>query len=235
MESKFKKPFYNFGKFLLSMVGGFFASYIALDLFSEGSRKLPPYILMGTFTIFGIIMIYYAWKNTRMLAKLRDEEESVQGRKLGIILMYLRVGDIVTQSWFVYTIIVCSRVFIKGEDFSLALWNMVASIICLLIVVIIGIVMKNRYNKLYPNQEVTYMESMEMWTKNADEGLEHIVHEAGYKTYQFMNRVLAFVWLATVIYTAANDMNFLLIGLVSLIWILHIGKFMYEMHKKMIY
>ena len=31
---------------------------------------------------------------------------------------------------------------------------------------------KNRYNKLYPEQGVTYMESMKMWTKNADEGLK---------------------------------------------------------------
>ena len=79
------------------------------------------------------------------------------------------------------------------------------------------------------------MESMKMWTKNADEGLKHIVHEAGYKAYEFTNTILAFVWWAAVIYTAASDIDFVLIGLISFIWILHLGKFMYEMHKKMIY
>ena len=40
------------------------------------------------------------------------------------------------------------------------------------------------------------MESMKMWTKNADEGLKHIVHEAGYKAYEFTNTILAYVWWA---------------------------------------
>ena len=45
------------------------------------------------------------------------------------------------------------------------------------------------------------MESMKMWTKNADEGLKHIVHEAGYKAYEFTNTILAYVWWVAVIYT----------------------------------
>ena len=46
-------------------------------------------------------MMYYTWKNTRMLAEARDEEESAyKAEKLGIISIYLRVGDIVTQAWF---------------------------------------------------------------------------------------------------------------------------------------
>ncbi len=52
------------------------------------------------------------------------------------------------------------------------------------------------------------MESMKMWTKNADEGLKHIVHEAGYKAYEFTNTILAYVWWAAVIYTAASDIDF---------------------------
>ena len=73
---------------------------------------------------FGILMMYYTWKNTRMLAEARDEEESVQGRKLGIISIYLRVGDIVTQAWFVYAVIACRRAvaghkcFICSVEFS---------------------------------------------------------------------------------------------------------------------
>ncbi|MDR4982392.1 DUF3169 family protein [Bacillus cereus] len=235
MESKLKKQFDFVGKLLLSMMGGFFASYIALDMLSDEPRKLSPNILIGVCTIFGIVMIYYTWKNTRMLAKVRDEEESVQGRKLGIIIMYLRVGDIVTQAWFVYAIITCRRALLHDTNVSFAVGNLIASIACLTIVVVIGIIAKNRYNKLYPEQGVTYMESMKMWTKNADEGLKHIVHEAGYKAYEFTNKVLALTWWAAVIYTAASDINFVLLGLISFIWILHIGKFMYEMHRKMLY
>ena len=38
-----------------------------------------------------------------------------------------------------------------------------------------------------------------------------------------------------VIYTVASNIDFVLIGLISFIWILHLGKFMYEMQRKMIY
>ncbi|CUB56433.1 hypothetical protein BN2127_JRS10_03687 [Bacillus subtilis] len=145
------------------------------------------------------------------------------------------IGDIVTQAWFVYAVITCRRALLQGTDVSFAVWNLVASIACLTTVVIIGLITKNRYNKLYPEQGVTYMESMKMWTKNADEGLKHIVHEAGYKAYEFTNTILAYVWWAAVIYTVASDIDFVLIGLISFIWILHLGKFMYEMHRKMIY
>lgn len=87
-------------------------------------------------------MMYYTWKNTRMLAEARDEEESVQGRKLGVISIYLRVGDIVTQAWFVYAVIACRRALLQGTDVSFAVWNLVASIACLTTVVIIGLITK---------------------------------------------------------------------------------------------
>ncbi|WP_436866728.1 DUF3169 family protein [Bacillus fungorum] len=235
MKSKLGEQFFSFCKLILSMVGGFFASYIALDLLSDEPRKLSNNILIGVCTVFGMVMMYYIWKNTRMLSKIRDEEESVQGRKLGIISMYLRIGDIVTLAWFVYAVITCRRAFMHDANVSFALWNMVAATTFTIIVVVIGIMTKNRYNKLYPEQGVTYMESMEMWKKNADEGLKHVVHEAGYKTYEFTNTILAYVWWVAVIYTAVSDINFVLLGLISFIWILHIGKFMYEMHRKMIY
>ncbi|MDA1649579.1 DUF3169 family protein [Bacillus cereus group sp. TH160LC] len=235
VKGKMGEQFISFCKLILSMVGGFFASYIALDLLSDEPRKLSPNILIGVCTLFGMIMMYYTWKNTRMLAEARDEEESVQGRKLGIISIYLRVGDIVTQAWFVYAVIACRRALLQDTNVSFAVWNLVAAIVCLTIVVISGLITKNRYNKLYPEQGVTYMESMKMWTKNADEGLKHIVHEAGYKAYEFTNTILAYVWWAAVIYTVASDINFVLIGLISFIWILHLGKFMYEMQRKMIY
>ena len=91
---------------------------------------------------FGILMMYYTWKNTRMLAEARDEEESVQGRKLGIISIYLRVGDIVTQAWFVYAVIACRRALLQDTNVSFAVWNLVAAIVCLTIVVISGLITK---------------------------------------------------------------------------------------------
>ena len=109
MKSKRKKQFDFVGKIALSMICGFFTSYIALNLLSDEPRKLSSNIFIGVCTIFGVLMMYYTWKNTRMLAEARDEEESVQGRKLGIIIIYLRVGDIVMQAWFVYAIITCRR------------------------------------------------------------------------------------------------------------------------------
>ena len=76
------------GSFIKYARFGFLASYIALDLLrNESKGKLSPNTFIGVCTIFGVLMMYYTWKNTRMLAKARDEEEeSVQGRKLGIII-----------------------------------------------------------------------------------------------------------------------------------------------------
>ncbi len=120
MKSKRKKQFDSVGKIALSMMGGFLTSYIALNLLSDEPRKLSSNTFIGICTIFGILMMYYTWKNTRMLAEARDEEESVQGRKLGIISIYLRVGDIVTQAWFVYAVITCRRALLQDTNVSFA-------------------------------------------------------------------------------------------------------------------
>ena len=141
MKSK-RKQFDSVGKIALSMMGGFLTSYIALNLLSDEPRKLSSNTFIGICTIFGILMMYYTWKNTRMLAEARDEEESVQSRKLGIISIYLRVGDIVTQAWFVYAVITCRRALLQDTNVSFAVWNLVASIVCLTTVVIIGLITK---------------------------------------------------------------------------------------------
>ncbi len=56
-------------------------------------------------SVFGIIIIYYTWKSTRALAQTKDEEENVKGRRLGIVLIYFRVMEIVIPSWFVCSVI----------------------------------------------------------------------------------------------------------------------------------
>ena len=94
--------------------------------------------------------------------------------------------------------------------------------------------MRKRYNALYPEQSVTYSQSMEMWAKNADEGQKQIVHEAGYKAYQYTNMTLACAWLVAIAYVLLEGRlfyghyDFVRLGL-------HVGTYMYEMHRKMIY
>lgn len=65
------------GKIVLSMVGGFLMFYIVLNLFLDELRKLLFNIFIGICIIFGILMMYYIWKNICMLVEVCDEEESV--------------------------------------------------------------------------------------------------------------------------------------------------------------
>ncbi|MDM5157150.1 DUF3169 family protein [Bacillus sp. DX1.1] len=235
MESRVQYTIRSMIKILVGMVFGFLGGYILSAVFAAGPRKLPSYMGVIGFIVFGVGIIYYLWKNTRILAKLRDEEESVQGRRLGILLMYLRASEVIVWSWAICAGIAYYRSFLAGTTSLFEIGNAGVSVVCLILVIWIGFIMKNRYNTLYPEQSVTYSQSLEMWAKNADEGQKHIIHEAGYKAYQFTNMVLAWVWIAAIAYTILDKTDFFLIGIISFVWVLHIGKYMYEMHKKMIY
>lgn len=70
------------------------------------------------------------------------KKRAYKAEKLGIISIYLRVGDIVTQAWFVYAVITCRRALLQDTNVSFAVWNLVASIVCLTTVVIIGLITK---------------------------------------------------------------------------------------------
>ncbi|KEK25277.1 DUF3169 family protein [Bacillus gaemokensis] len=235
MKSRVKGRMFSVLKVLVGMVCGFFVGYILADIFTPGDKKLPPYIGFVMMALFGGGVIYYVWKRTRALAQIRDEEESIQGRRLGLRFIYFRVIEIVVMSWFVCSVISFYRVHTNGMDVLFGGVNVALATLCLILITWLGLTMKKRYNTLYPEQSVTYSQSMEMWAKNADEGQKHIVHEAGYKAYQYTNMTLACAWFAAIAYTLLDGTDFFIITLISFVWILHIGTYMYEMHKKMIY
>ncbi|MDM5190665.1 DUF3169 family protein [Bacillus sp. DX4.1] len=235
MESRVKHTIFSLLKIFSGMVFGGVIGFILADAYVPGPRIVPGYLVIIALILLGVAIMYQIWKTTRMLTKLRDEEESAQGRRLGARLIYLRISEIIIPSWTVYAYIYCYRSYTAGTSLSFEVVNVIVSSICLIGVISLGFVMKSRYNTLYPEQSVTYSQSLEMWAKNADEGQTHIVHEAGYKAYQSTNTVLACVWFAAIAYTILGKNDFFLIGIITFVWILHIGKYMYEMHKKMIY
>ncbi|MGG3520894.1 DUF3169 family protein [Bacillus pseudomycoides] len=237
MRSKKKGNLFTILKILMAMMGGFGVGFILADAFVPGRRIVPApsYLVIIALILFAVGIIYRIWKTTRFLNKLRDEEESIQGRRLGAQLIYLRASEIIIPSWGVYAYISCYRSYITNTMSLFEVGNVIASSVGIIVVILLGVIMKNRYNALYPEQSVTYSQSLEMWAKNADEGQTHIVHEAGYRAYQSTNIVLVCVWLAAIIYTLWTGEGFFFIGMISFVWVLHIGKYMYEMHKKMIY
>ncbi|WP_459501748.1 DUF3169 family protein [Bacillus sp. C1] len=224
-------------KVLVGMVCGFFVGFIVADAFVPGRRIVPTsrYVVSIALIVLVIAIIYQIWKTTRFLNKLRDEEESMQGRWLGSQLIYLRASEIIVPSWGAYAYIVCYRSYTTNTMSLFEIGNVIASSVGIIVVILLGFMMKNRYNALYPEQSVTYSQSLEMWAKNADEGQSHIVHEAGYRAYQSTNVVLVCAWLTAIFYTLWSGEGFFFIGIISFVWVLHIGKYMYEMHKKMIY
>ncbi|WP_410985359.1 DUF3169 family protein [Bacillus cereus] len=235
MESRIKGTMFFIIKFLMSMLVGAIVGYILVHYFDIRSTKDDSYVAIAALFMFCAAGLFLFGKNVRTLAKLRDEEENIQGRRLGTMLIYLRISEVIVWSWASCAAIMYYRSFKAGTPALFEIVNFVIATVCLILVIWSGFMMKNRYNKLYPEQSVTYSQSMEMWARNADEGQKHIVHEAGYKAYQFTNGVLAWAWILSIGYTVVREADFFLIGIISFVWILHIGKYMYEMHKKMIY
>ncbi|PEU13327.1 DUF3169 family protein [Bacillus sp. AFS019443] len=235
MENRLKHMMMSIAKLLGSMLIGLIIGYVFAHYFGVGSEGDDSYTKVIVLFICCAVALVWFGKNMWTLTKLRDEEENEQGRRLGSMLIYLRVSEVIVWSWAICAAIMYYRSFAAGTPSLFEVVNFVVSIVCLILVIWIGFIMKNRYNKLYPEQRVTYSQSMEMWARNADEGQQHIVHEAGYKAYQFTNIVLAWAWILSIGYTIVREADFFLIGMISFVWVLHIGKYMYEMHRKMIY
>ncbi|MDZ5606761.1 DUF3169 family protein [Bacillus pseudomycoides] len=235
MESRVKHIMISVMKLLGSMLIGLIVGYILAHYFGVSPNGDYSYAEVIALFMCCIVALVWFGKNMWTLTKLRDEEESIQGRRLGAMLIYLRVSEVVVWSWAICAAIMYYRSFAAGTLHLFEIVNFVVSIVCLILVIWIGFIMKSRYNELYPEQRVTYSQSMEMWARNADEGQKHIVYEAGYKAYQFTNVVLAWAWILSIGYTIVSETDFFLIGIISFVWVLHIGKYMYEMHKKMIY
>lgn len=235
MKSREKGKMAAIFKLLVGAVFGGFIGYVVGDIATEDTSKISPVISIVTMSVFGAIAIYYIWKRTRALAQTKDEEENVKGRKLGIALIYLRVMEIVIPSWFVCSVIAFYRTYTGEGNLFFVSVSIVASTVCLIAITWLGFVMRKKYNNLYPEQSVTYSQSMEMWAKNADEGQKQIVHEAGYKAYQYTNMTLVCAWFAAIAYALLDGKDFFMVIMISFVWVLHVGTYMYEMHKKMIY
>lgn len=45
---------------------------------------------------------------------------------------------------------------------------------------------------------------------------------------------LVCAWFAAIAYALLDGKNFFMVSMISFVWILHVGTYMYEMHKKMI-
>ncbi|EEK76359.1 hypothetical protein bcere0009_47620 [Bacillus cereus R309803] len=209
--------------------------YIGGDIATTSTRKVPSVVSIVMMIVLGVGAIYYIWKRTKTLLQMKDEEESGSGRRLGIVLIYLRVMEIVVMSWFVCSVISVYKAYVDAENLFWVIVSLTMSTVGFMITTLLGSVTRKKYNALYPEQSVTYSQSMEMWAKNADEGQKQIVHEAGYKAYRYTNMTLVCAWFAAILYALLDGTDFFMVILISFVWVLHVGTYMYEMHRKMIY
>ncbi|ADY24228.1 DUF3169 family protein [Bacillus paranthracis] len=222
-------------KLLVGAVFGGFIGYVGGDIATTSTSKMPSVISIVIMMLLGVGAIYYIGKRTRALLQTRDEEESSSGRRLGIALIYLRVMEIVVMSWFVCSVISVYKVYVAAGNLFWVIVSLTLSTVGFMITTWLGSVTRKKYNTLYPEQSVTYSQSMEMWAKNADEGQQQIVHEAGYKAYRYTNMTLVCAWFVAIVYALLDGKDFLMVIMISFIWVLHVGTYMYEMHRKMIY
>ncbi|WP_439021241.1 DUF3169 family protein [Bacillus thuringiensis] len=222
-------------KLLIGAVLGGAIGYVVGDIATTSTRKVPSVVSIVMMIVLGVGAIYYIWKRTKTLLQMKDEEESGSGRRLGIVLIYLRVMEIVVMSWFVCSVISVYKAYVDAENLFWVIASLTMSTVGFMITTLLGSVTRKKYNALYPEQSVTYSQSMEMWAENADEGQKQIVHEAGYKAYRYTNMTLVCAWFVAIMYALLDGKDFLMVIMISFVWVLHVGTYMYEMHRKMIY
>ncbi|WP_225990651.1 DUF3169 family protein [Bacillus luti] len=222
-------------KLLIGAVLGGVIGYVVGDIATTSTSKVPSVVSIVMMIVLGVGAIYYIWKRTKTLLQMKDEEESGSGRRLGIVLIYLRVMEIVVMSWFVCSVISVYKAYVDAENLFWVIVSLTMSTVGFMITTLLGSVTRKKYNALYPEQSVTYSQSMEMWAKNADEGQKQIVHEAGYKAYRYTNMTLVCAWFAAILYALLDGTDFFMVIMISFVWVLHVGTYMYEMHRKMIY
>ncbi|GAB6453709.1 DUF3169 family protein [Bacillus luti] len=222
-------------KLLIGAVLGGVIGYVVGDIAPTSTRKVPSVVSIVMMIVLGVGAIYYIWKRTKTLLQMKDEEESGSGRRLGIVLIYLRVMEIVVMSWFVCSVISVYKAYVDAENLFWVIASLTMSTVGFMITTLLGSITRKKYNALYPEQSVTYSQSMEMWAKNADEGQKQIVHEAGYKAYRYTNMTLVCAWFVAIMYALLDGKDFLMVIIISFVWVLHVGTYMYEMHRKMIY
>lgn len=222
-------------KLLIGAVLGGAIGYVVGDIATTSTSKVPSVVSIVMMIVLGVGAIYYIWKRTKTLLQMKDEEESGSGRRLGIVLIYLRVMEIVVMSWFVCSVISVYKAYVDAENLFWVIASLTMSTVGFMITTLLGSVTRKKYNALYPEQSVTYSQSMEMWAKNADEGQKQIVHEAGYKAYRYTNMTLVCAWFAAILYALLDGTDFFMVIMISFVWVLHVGTYMYEMHRKMIY
>lgn len=56
-----------------------------------------------------------------------------------------------------------------------------------------------------------------MSAKNVDEGQKQIVHESGYKTYQYTNMTLVCVWFVAILYALLDGKDFFMVIVISFV------------------
>ncbi|OJE45507.1 DUF3169 domain-containing protein [Bacillus luti] len=222
-------------KLLIGAVLGGVIGYVVGDIATTSTSKVPSVVSIVMMIVLGVGAIYYIWKRTKTLLQMKDEEESGSGRRLGIVLIYLRVMEIVVMSWFVCSVISVYKAYVDAENLFWVIASLTMSTMGFMITTWLGSITRKKYNALYPEQSVTYSQSMEMWAKNADEGQKQIVHEAGYKAYRYTNMTLVCAWFAAILYALLDGTDFFMVIMISFVWVLHVGTYMYEMHRKMIY
>ncbi|WP_243525092.1 hypothetical protein [Bacillus pseudomycoides] len=82
----------------MSMLVGLIIGYILVHYFDIRSTKDDSYVAIAALFMFCAAGLFLFGKNVRTLAKLRDEEENIQGRRLGNMLIYLRVSEVIVWS-----------------------------------------------------------------------------------------------------------------------------------------
>ena len=132
------------------------------------------------------------------------------------MLIYFRVMEIIIPSWFVCSVIAFYRTYTKEGSLLFVSVSIVVSTVFIAITWL-GSVMRKRYNTLYPEQSVTYSQSMEMWAKNADEGQNKLFMRGGYKAYQYTNMTLACAWLVAIAYVLLDGKDYFMVIMISFV------------------
>lgn len=131
-------------KLLIGAVLGGVIGYIGGDIATTSTRKVPSVVSIVMMIVLGVGAIYYIWKRTKTLLQMKDEEESGSGRRLGIVLIYLRVMEIVVMSWFVCSVISVYKAYVDAENLFWVIVSLTMSTVGFMITTLLGSVTRKK-------------------------------------------------------------------------------------------
>lgn len=138
-------------KLLIGAVLGGVIGYIGGDIATTSTRKVPSVVSIVMMIVLGVGAIYYIWKRTKTLLQMKDEE-SGSGRRLGIVLIYLRVMEIVVMSWFVCSVISVYKAYVDAENLFWVIVSLTMSTVGFMITTLLGSVTRKNITHYIQNK-----------------------------------------------------------------------------------